>query len=251
MIQSVDRAVRILMELQGARMLGLTELAARMQLANSTVHGLLRTLAAGGMVEQDSAGRYTLGPAVLGLGNVYLDSNELRLRSLGVADGLSDRTGHAVRVAVLLGSDIVVVHHVFRPDGSRQMREVGVAIPATASSLGRAMLAFHPEISGRFSLDTPLPRLTGYTIATLEELESSLAKVRASGVAFGVDEVVIGEAEIACPIFDARSVAIGAIGIVVPTPDYSDDALVVRAVRDAAISISRSMGSANWPVNGV
>ncbi|MFP4311580.1 MAG: helix-turn-helix domain-containing protein, partial [Nitriliruptoraceae bacterium] len=51
MIQSVDRAIAILLELQGARRLRLTELAARLSLPNSTVHGIVATLAARGMVE--------------------------------------------------------------------------------------------------------------------------------------------------------------------------------------------------------
>jgi DNA-binding IclR family transcriptional regulator len=247
MIQSVDRAVRILMELQGARTLGLTELASRIELPASTVHGLLRTLAAGGMVEQDSAGRYTLGPAVLSLGNVYLDSNELRLRSLPAAEALSERTGHAVRVAVLLGTDIIVVHHVFRPDGSRQMREVGISIPAHASALGKALLAFQPDLDKLLDRDEPLTRLTGRTIHSRRELTEVLQKVHADGVAFGVDEVVIGEAEVAAPIFGPRAAA-GAIGIVLPTTDYRGEGALVHAVRDAAIQISRSMGAASWPV---
>ena len=44
MIQSVDRAVRILLELQGARSLGLVELANRLDLANSTVQALIENI---------------------------------------------------------------------------------------------------------------------------------------------------------------------------------------------------------------
>jgi DNA-binding IclR family transcriptional regulator len=249
-IQSVDRAMRILLEFRGSRTLGLSELATRVDLANSTAHGLLNTLAARGMVERNSAGRYTLGPAVLGLGNVYLDSNELRLRSLSAAKALSDRTSLAVRVAVLLGNDIVVVHHVLRPDGSRQMSEIGVTIPATASALGKAMLAFLPDARGRFAADAPLAQLTGRTIATHDELDVVLTTVRAEGVARGVDEVVIGEAEVASPIFDARSIAVGAIGVVVPSLEYTADATMANAVRDAAITVSRSMGAPAWRIGG-
>jgi DNA-binding IclR family transcriptional regulator len=78
MIQSVDRAIRALGVLQGARRLSLSEIAARLQLPASTVHGILKTLLAHGMVVQDrESSRYQLGPAVLKLGNVYLDTLEL------------------------------------------------------------------------------------------------------------------------------------------------------------------------------
>ena len=41
MIQSVDRAIRILGVLQGARRLSLSEVASRLELPPSTVHGIL------------------------------------------------------------------------------------------------------------------------------------------------------------------------------------------------------------------
>ena len=81
MIQSVDRAIRVLVALQGARRMTLSELAGRLELPASTVHGIVRTLVGHGMVVQEhGSGRYQLGPAVLRLGNVYLDTLELRSR---------------------------------------------------------------------------------------------------------------------------------------------------------------------------
>src|SRR3954467_6249488 len=81
-IQSVDRALRILTVLQGARRLSLGELAVRLDLAPSTTHGIVRTLLAHGMVVQErDSQQYRLGPAPLGMGNVYLDALELRLRA--------------------------------------------------------------------------------------------------------------------------------------------------------------------------
>ena len=63
------------------------------------------------------------------------------------AEDLARRTGLAVRTAVMLVDDVVVVHHEPRPDGSRQMPEVGIVIPAHACALGKAMLAFDEELS--------------------------------------------------------------------------------------------------------
>ena len=85
MIQSVDRAIRILLALQGERRLGIGELAVRLELAPSTVHGIVRTLAAHNLVVQDApTGRYQLGPTVLRLGNAYRVPTENLLRLVGV-----------------------------------------------------------------------------------------------------------------------------------------------------------------------
>src|SRR6476660_3311304 len=146
MIQSVDRAIRILTALQGARRMTLSELAGRLELPPSTVHGIIRTLVGHGMVVQEhGSGRYQLGPAVLRLGNVYLDTLELRSKAIPWAEDLARRTGCAVRTGVLLLDDVVIIHHEPRPDGSRQMPEVGIVIPAHTSALGKAILAFDDD----------------------------------------------------------------------------------------------------------
>src|SRR6058998_646560 len=146
-IQSVDRAARILKLLaSGPRRLGVSEIGDRLDLARPTVHGLLQTLQAHGFVEQDrDSDKYQLGAGLLQLGNSYLDLNELRGRSIVHAERLAERTQAAVRVGVMHGANIVVVHHVFRPDAAFQVLEVGAQLPAHATALGKAMLAHAPD----------------------------------------------------------------------------------------------------------
>src|SRR5207245_11028418 len=141
--QSVDRVTAILTALaSGPRRLGVSELAERLGLARPTVHGLLQTLQAHGFVEQDSySDKYQLGPGLLQLGYSYLDLNELRARSIGHADHLATRTRAAVRVGVMHGSSVVVVHHVFRPDATGGVLEGGVALPLHGSGLGSGLPA--------------------------------------------------------------------------------------------------------------
>src|SRR3954454_4749412 len=143
-IQSVDRAARILKALaSGPRRLGVSEISDRLGLPRPTVHGLLKTLQAHGFVEQDrDSDKYQLGAGLLQLGASYLDLNELRGRSIVHAERLAARTGAAVRVGVLHGPTVVVVHHVFRPDTSLQILEVGAQLPAHATALGKAILAY-------------------------------------------------------------------------------------------------------------
>jgi DNA-binding IclR family transcriptional regulator len=81
-IQSIDRAMAILTALQERRQMSLSELATRLQLPPSTAHGIVRSLVDTEMVDQDRRSkRYQLGPAVLRLGNAYLDGLELRSKT--------------------------------------------------------------------------------------------------------------------------------------------------------------------------
>lgn len=249
MIQSVDRAIRILTALQGARRMSLSELAGRLELPPPTVHGIVRTLVAHGMVVQDrSSGRYQLGPAVLRLGNVYLDTLDLRSRAVTWAEELGRRTGFAVRVGVLLAEDIVIIHHEPRPDGSRQMPEVGIVIPAHASALGKALLAFLPDEADRLLAGPPLRSMTGETVTDPVELYKQLDDVRGTGLAFECDEAVLGESCVAGAVFDATGAAVGAVAVVVPTNEWPVGDEVVEAVRTTARTISRELGAAQWPV---
>ncbi|WP_078960244.1 IclR family transcriptional regulator [Streptomyces sp. NRRL WC-3618] len=104
-VQSVQRAARILHELATAGpRLGVTDLADRIGVSRPTAHALLRTLEAEGLVRQEKeTSKYLLGPALLRLGNSFLETQELRSRSVAWADTLAERIGEAVWVAVLDG----------------------------------------------------------------------------------------------------------------------------------------------------
>jgi len=247
-IQSVDRAIRVLTALQGARRMSLTELATRLELAPSTTHGIVRTLVHHGMVVQErGSSRYQLGPAVLRLGNVYLDTLELRSKTIPWAEDLARRTGFAVRTGVLLVDDVVIIHHEPRPDGSRQMPEVGIVIPAHASALGKAMLAFLPDDEKRILRTGTLRSMTGETVTSPEELVAQLAEVRASGVALEQDEAVIGESAVASPVFDSWGTVVGAIAVVIPSSGPLQHQDVRDAVRETARALSRELGAPTWP----
>ena len=247
-IQSIDRAIRVLTALQGTRRMSLSELADRLGLAPSTTHGIVRSLVEHGMVVQErGSSRYQLGPAVLRLGNVYLDTLELRSRAIPWAEDLARRTGLAVRTGVLLIDDVVIIHHEPRPDGSRQMPEVGIVIPVHASALGKAMLAFLPEDEKRVLTSGDLRSMTGETTTSPETLRDQLDQIRATGVAGEQDEAVIGESSLASPVFDSYGEAVGAIGVVVPSGGDLTGHDVSDLVRETARAVSRELGAASWP----
>jgi len=251
-IQSVDRSIRILLALQGARRLSLSDLAARVDLPGSTVHGILRTLASHGMVEQEPGSlRYMLGPAVLRLSNVYLDSLEFRSRAQRWTEELARRTGAAVRAGVLLLDDVIIVHHEPRPDGSRQMPELGFVMPAHASALGKALLAFRLDDASRV-LETPeLRRMTGETVVDPHVLTQHLSEVARTGVATEHDEAVLGESSVAAPVFDTTGAAVGAVAVVLPSSEWPPSPGLHDDVREAARNISRELGAPGWPVHHV
>jgi len=248
MIQSVERAAAILGALgSGTPRLGVTEIAERVGLAKPTVYGLLRTLEKHDLVVQDpDSGKYSLGPGVLQLGNAYLDGSELRARSLLWAESLAQRASEAVWVATLSGSRVIVLHHVFRPDNTVQILEVGAAIPWHACALGHAIVANLPAAASGRVMAADLAPLTGRTKTTRAALSRALAQVRKNGYAVEDQEATVGDAGVAAPIMNRHGTVAGAIGVVGPAERLlvpgTRDALA-RAVAESARSVSRDLGA--------
>jgi DNA-binding IclR family transcriptional regulator len=250
-IQSIERAAAILRLLSGRnRRLGVVQLAGELELPKTTVHGILRTLASVGFVEQDpESGKYQLGAALLHMGSSYLDGNELRTRALNWSDSLAARSGESVRIGTLHESQVLVVHHVFRPDDSRQALEVGALQPAHATAMGKVLLAAHRYVGAELA-EAGLAQFTAATITGPDALLTELEDVLERGWAADAEELVAGEVSLAAPIHDRRGLTVGAIGISGPVERMSDNGSprmeLVSFVREAARSVSRDLGAIPW-----
>jgi DNA-binding IclR family transcriptional regulator len=250
-IQSIERAAAILRLLAGrSRRLGVVELASELGLNKTTVHGILRTLQHEGFVEQDpDSGKYQLGAALLHMGSSYLDGNELRTRALNWSDSLAARSGESVRIGTLHDGSVLVVHHVFRPDDSRQALEVGALQPAHATAMGKVLLAAYRYVAAELTADE-LVRYTPSTITAPDALESELRAVKERGWAAEVEELVMGESSLAAPIEDRRGVTVGAIGISGPVERMMENGSsrtdLVSYVRETARAVSRDLGAIPW-----
>ncbi|MFF3462698.1 IclR family transcriptional regulator [Streptomyces sp. NPDC001984] len=251
-VQSIERAAAILRLLAGGpRRLGLGEVAASLGLAKGTAHGILRTLQHVDFVEQDAAtGKYQLGAALLHLGTSYLDVNELRSRSINWADALAARSEEAVRLGTPLEGQVLVVHHVFRPDDTLQTLDVGALLPLHASSLGKVLLAFGAapvEAVPEAGLDA----YTRHTLTTAVQLTRALAEIRELGWGAEVQEMSMGEAGIAAPIRGQGGLVVGAICVSGPVERICDSQgrprpSLLTLLREAARAISRDLGAARW-----
>jgi DNA-binding IclR family transcriptional regulator len=247
MIQAIDRAAMVLSHLQGARHLGITELSVALSLPPSTVHGIVKSLQAHGLVAKEPTGnRYMLGPALLKLSNVYLDTLDVRARAMTWTRELARRTGLAVRLGAELFDEVIIIHHNPRPDGSQQMPETGLAIPAHASAMGKVLLAFNPaQANDLFA--KPLRSLTAETIIDSAQLTMQFAQVAERGIATEEEEAVLGESSIAAPIVDRSGSVIAAVAVVMPSSQWPPEDNVINVLRETARNISRELGASTWP----
>ncbi|WP_019544168.1 IclR family transcriptional regulator [Streptomyces sulphureus] len=250
-IQSLERAAAVLRLLAGGeRRLGLSDIASTLELAKGTAHGLLRTLQQEGFVEQDPlSGKYQLGAELLRLGNSYLDVHELRARALVWADDLARSSGESVYLGVLHQQGVLIIHHVFRPDDSRQVLEVGAMQPLHSSALGKVLSTYDP-VAHSDALEGERRRFTAHTVTDPKKLEQVLALTKGRGWGSDVEETWEGLASVAAPIHSRRGLLLGAVGVTGAVERVCDAgelrARIVASVRDCARAISRDLGAGRF-----
>ncbi|WP_284335340.1 IclR family transcriptional regulator C-terminal domain-containing protein [Comamonas sp. NoAH] len=192
-----------------AQRAGLTRAAARRHLLTLTHLGYL-----------ESDGQYFwLAPKVLRLSGSYLASARLPRTVQPALHRLSQMTGLSCSVAVLDGHEMVIVARSSnsQPEILRTVHglHLGSRLPAHATSTGRIMLAnLNDTALEQWFAKYPLPRLTAYTVTSLQQLMSILYLVRQQDHALACEEHEVGVQAIAVPLRDAHGNTLAALNAV-------------------------------------
>ncbi|MBW1800936.1 MAG: IclR family transcriptional regulator [Deltaproteobacteria bacterium] len=247
MIQSIQRIHDILSLFSIERpQWGITDIALSLGLPKTTVSSLVRTLAQLGFLEQDAdSKKYRLGPKLFTLGIIMGETLEINQKSEALANQLAERTGLMCRVAIWDGDAALVTLNVTPQNMVYFARRIGPRIEAYCTSLGRALLAFMEDGQIRLYLKTiKMVQLTPHTISRKTQLMKELEQTRLRGYAINKQEVTVGRASIAVPIFKSGGQPAASISL---TGDLerlfgSDLNQLVLALQGTSAEISRSMG---------
>jgi len=200
--------------------LALRELSAQLEVPKSSLLPLLRTLAARGYLEQGAMGEYRLGGKAVELGMGSPAHRGLPELARTALRELMQRTGETVFLGTLAGDGVAVVF-VDKVESEQVIRYaagVGDRRALHATSSGKVILAFLPAPQREKILRAlPLKRYTERTVTSLSALRASLEEVRRTGVCLNLDELAVGAAGIAAPIFDRDGRVAGACAIGGPT----------------------------------
>jgi IclR family acetate operon transcriptional repressor len=119
----------------------LSDLAERSGLSLPTVHRLLRSLVAAGLVEQDPvSSRYSLGPELVRLSERYLDRLPLLQRLRPYLVDLRNRTSATVIVAMLVRDMVVNVERIDGVEAAATVQRTARSSPAHRTAAGRLLL---------------------------------------------------------------------------------------------------------------
>ncbi len=246
-LSTVRNAARLLKVFRSREAdLGVSELARRLGLGKSTVHRMLTTLVAEGLIEQDPrTGGYRLGIVMFELGQAVRVHMDLHAAVGQVLSELRAQTGESSQVGVLDGHEVVYVDRLESAHSLRLFTETGRRVPVHCTSSGKVLLAYLPEARRHAVLRTaPLTALTPHTITSREQLVAELARVRQRGWAEAINEREIGIASIAAPVRDVTGEVVAAISIGVPLARCNVMALrrLAPTIVEAAEAASRRLG---------
>jgi IclR family pca regulon transcriptional regulator len=95
--------------------------------------------------------------------------------------------------------------------------QVGSALPAYCTSIGRALLAYlSKEALDEFLSHAPFPARNEHTVTTAPALRKVLQRVAAEGYASVDQELEIGLRSVAVPVRDSQGAVIGALNVAAP-----------------------------------
>ena len=246
-LSTVRNAARLLKVFRSREAdLGVSELARRLGLGKSTVHRMLTTLVAEGLIEQNPrTGGYRLGIVMFELGEAVRVHMDLHAAAGQVLGELRAQTGESSQVGVLDGHEVVYVDRLESAHSLRLFTETGRRVPVHCTSSGKVLLAYLPEARRQAVLRAaPLKALTPHTITDRSQLAAELDRVRRRGWAEAVNEREVGVASIAAPVRDIGGEVIAAISIGVPLARCSVMALrrLAPVIMEAAEAASRRLG---------
>jgi DNA-binding IclR family transcriptional regulator len=246
-IQSLERAISILNLFRSTRnSLGISEMAAALNLAKTTVHGLVSTLEINGFLKKDVATRkYRLGLALFELGTIQAADLEINQRAFYPLRELSDEINRLCRVAIWDRGSVIVTMNV-QPQGHEiTARQFGPRLPGYCTALGKAILAnmFESERK-QYLAEIDLIAYTPNTINDRQLLAEDLSQTRARGYSISRMEILPHQAGLGAPVLEISGRAIGAISTRLNVEDLDTDYMTTTAghLMRTAHQISMDMG---------
>ena len=245
--KSLDRALRILDLFNESReLLTASEIAAAVGTTPATLYPTLHTLASHGYLIRDDRKRFRLGIKLLERSGQVLAQSDLRRVAQPHLRKLAQSREVTADLAMLYGHEVLYLERELGHPTAVLAEVLGRRVPAHCTSLGKVLLAFHPDAgSPAFLRSLPLDRYTPNTIVDAKRLAQELAEIRDRGYALDIEEFHQGNACVGAPIWSHGGRVVAAISLMLPVNDRirnrdcEDEAAAVVAT---ASNISTELG---------
>jgi DNA-binding IclR family transcriptional regulator len=215
-VARVLRALRVLADDPDG--LTLAQLMVQLGAPKTSVHSLLRGLAAEGYLQRHDT-VYRLGPESFVLGAALVAARSLAIVATPYLLDARAQSGETVLLAVIdrAAGRLTYTQIVESHKPVRYTVPVGTTRPLYATSAGRVLLAFQDDAWRRDYLKAAnLRALTDKTVTDRRQLARVFERIRATGYASTFGEVTPDVAGFAAPIFDPNGQVSAAVIVAAP-----------------------------------
>ena len=216
LVPSTMRAMRVLEFLaHSKRGASVSNISRSLALPKSSTFMLLKTLEQEGYLQRSAwSGKFYFGVRLVRLCRSALANLDLREVARPWLTNLMRQTGITVHLAVLEGSEAVIIDRISPPGSTAGADWVSRRLDFNCTGVGKALAAYLPEEQfERLITAQRFARHNDNTIVTVPGLKKELYKVREQGYALDDEEDEIGVRCVGVPILDSNQQAFAAISL--------------------------------------
>jgi len=243
----LKKALDLLEQLAGrAGPAGLSDLGRQADVSKATAYRILQTLEARGyLVKSGRPPVYIAGPKLIAVSARFVSGSGLVQAARPILADILLKYEETVNLAVLDGCSILYLDVLESPRRLRRAAQIGSRDPIHSTALGKAIVAFLPQIEAARILTSYHWKLfTRKTIVTVDAFERDMADTRQRGYALDNEENELGARCVGVPICGGPDRPIGAVSVSGPASRLGLSLLreIGEHLKQAAREIEARMG---------
>ena len=216
------------------------EIGRALALPKSSLHGLLVTLTALGLLNEER-GRYTVGAHVLKWAGGALDQSAMAQEFNRLIGAIPTLERHTITLSSLIGAEVVYTSCRNSTAPLGVTFRMGMRLPAVFTATGKAMLAYlPPENRATLTAEFP-PPLTPASVRDRAGLEAEITRVRQDGFSVDNGQVRAGMTCIGAAVLNRAGLPVAGVALSMTTEEASPSAIAEagEAIADLATRLSR------------
>ncbi len=235
-LRSIGRALEVLNCFDGQTPLSLKEISLQMQLPESSLFRILRTLEKHEYLQQYRDGTYQLSPRLIS-GWLVRAADHVRDTARNELEHLVNAFNETASLAFLFDDRIHVLDCMETFHEIRMTNKIGRVLPPHCSAMGKAITAFQDRALADRMLEVyGLTPRTEHTITDRKKLFAEFESIRAKSVACDREESIRGGICFAAPLRIEGKPVVAAISL--STPSIRMDAKREAAIQTALVEVA-------------
>lgn len=192
-IESVDRALSLILAFEGADRITVTEAGKFLGVSRSTAYRLLSVLEYRDFAKQDPQTKsFHPGPALLRVGLAVAQRSDIRVKLRPLLESVVSEVNETAHLVVLQRNEVFYLDCVESTQMVRATARVGTTLPAHVTAGGKVLLANQPPSVLDEILTAKLPTVTRRSKGSAASVRRELATVAKAGYAINDGESELG-----------------------------------------------------------